>query len=42
MDIGLAIFLFFAASLGLLIYAYERPSRNKGKKLTGRGGDFAE
>ena len=33
MDIGLAIFLFFAASLGLLIYAYERPNKNKGKKL---------
>jgi len=41
MNIGFAIFLIFAAALGLLLYKYERPSTSK-KKLTGRGGDFAE
>jgi hypothetical protein len=41
MDIGVAIFLIFASTVALLLYKYERPS-NKGKKLTGRGGDFAE
>jgi hypothetical protein len=41
MDVGVAIFLIFASTLALLLYKYERPS-SKRKKLTGRGGDFAE
>jgi hypothetical protein len=41
MDTAVIIFIIFALSVGLLIYKYERPAK-KGKKLTGRGGDFAE
>lgn len=41
MDIGLVIFLGFAALILLLIYKFEKPAKNR-KKLTGRGGDFAE
>jgi hypothetical protein len=38
---GVAIFLAFSGLLALLIISYERPSK-KNKKITGRGGDFAE
>jgi hypothetical protein len=38
---GVAIFLAFAGLLALLLISYERPSK-KNKKITGRGGDFAE
>jgi hypothetical protein len=31
----------YGALLGLLIFRYEKPTRDR-KKLTGRGGDFAE
>jgi hypothetical protein len=31
----------YAGLLGLLIFRYEKPTRDR-KKLTGRGGDFAE
>jgi hypothetical protein len=30
----------FAIVLVALLIAYERPARNKKKKITGRGGDF--
>jgi hypothetical protein len=38
---GVAIFLAFSGLLALLLISYERPSK-KNKKITGRGGDFAE
>jgi hypothetical protein len=38
---GVAIFLAFSGLLALLIISYERPPK-KNKKITGRGGDFAE
>lgn len=41
MDIGLVIVLGFAAIILLLIYRFDKPAKNR-KKLTGRGGDFAE
>jgi len=41
MFIGLAIFVIFAALVSLLIFKYERPTRTR-RKITGRGGDFAE
>lgn len=41
MIVGVAIFAAFSGLLALLIISYERPSQ-KQKKITGRGGDFAE
>jgi len=41
MFIGIAIFATFTVLLGLLIFKYERPTRTR-RKITGRGGDFAE
>ena len=38
---GVAIFLAFSGLLAFLIISYERPPK-KNKKITGRGGDFAE
>jgi hypothetical protein len=38
---GVPIFLAFSGLLALLIISYERPPK-KNKKITGRGGDFAE
>jgi hypothetical protein len=38
---GVAIFVAFSGLLALLLISYERPSK-KNKKITGRGGDFAE
>lgn len=41
MILGLAIFSAFTGLVALLIISYERPAK-KNKKITGRGGDFAE
>jgi hypothetical protein len=41
MDIRLVIILGFAAVILTLIYKFESPPKNR-KKITGRGGDFAE
>ena len=41
MIIGFAIFIAFTGLLALLIISYERPAK-KNRKITGRGGDFAE
>jgi hypothetical protein len=41
MIVGIAIFAVFSGLLALLIISYERPTK-KNKKITGRGGDFAE
>jgi hypothetical protein len=41
MIVGIAIFTVFFGLLALLIISYERPAK-KNKKITGRGGDFAE
>jgi hypothetical protein len=41
MVIGIAIFLTFTALLVFLIYKYESPTRAR-RKISGRGGDFAE
>jgi hypothetical protein len=41
MILNLVIFAIYAGLLGMLIFRYEKPTRNR-KKLTGRGGDFAE
>ena len=41
MDLRLLIILGFAGVILTLIYKFESPSKNT-KKLTGRGGDFAE
>lgn len=41
MIVGIAIFALFAGLLALLIFSYESPAK-KNKKITGRGGDFAE
>jgi hypothetical protein len=38
---GVAIFALFAGVLAILIISYERPTRAR-RKITGRGGDFAE
>jgi hypothetical protein len=38
---GISIFAAFAGILALLIISYERPTNSR-RKLTGRGGDFAE
>lgn len=39
--VGIAIVLIFVMLVGILIFKFERPS-TRPKKLTGRGGDFAE
>jgi hypothetical protein len=41
MIVGIAIFAAFAGILAILIISYERPTKSR-RKLTGRGGDFAE
>ena len=41
MDIRIIIILGFAVVISLLIFKFESPAKNP-KKLTGRGGDFAE
>jgi hypothetical protein len=41
MIIGFSIFLLFLGLVATLIFSYEKPSK-KNRKLTGRGGDFAE
>jgi len=41
MDAPIVIFIFFALSVALLLFTYERPNK-KGEKMTGRGGDFEE
>lgn len=41
MIIAISIFAAFSGLLALLIISYERPTK-KNKKITGRGGDFAE
>jgi hypothetical protein len=41
MIVGISIFLAFSGVVALLIISYERPAKKK-KKITGRGGDFAE
>ena len=41
MILGIAIFAAFSGLLALLIISYEKPAR-KNRKITGRGGDFAE
>ncbi len=38
---SLVVLALYAGLLGLLIFRYEKPTRDR-KKLTGRGGDFAE
>jgi hypothetical protein len=38
---GIAIFALFTGVLAILIISYERPTRTR-RKITGRGGDFAE
>lgn len=38
----LAFAIFFSLSLGTFIFVYERPSNSRGKKVSGRGGDFEE
>jgi len=38
---AVAIFALFAGVLAILIISYERPTRAR-RKITGRGGDFAE
>ncbi|CAN2189762.1 hypothetical protein MCEPAE42_00517 [Candidatus Nanopelagicaceae bacterium] len=39
MGIGIAIVALYAFLAGVLIFKYEKPSKNRGK-ITGRGGDF--
>jgi len=41
MIIGITIFVAFAAIIAILIISYERPTKSR-RKITGRGGDFAE
>jgi hypothetical protein len=41
MIVGVAIFAAFSGLIAILIISYERPTK-KNKKITGRGGDFAE
>jgi len=41
MIVGIAIFVAFSGILAILIISYERPTKAR-RKLTGRGGDFAE
>jgi hypothetical protein len=41
MIVGIAIFAAFSGILAILIISYERPTKAR-RKLTGRGGDFAE
>ncbi|MEI6671684.1 MAG: hypothetical protein WCL15_06630 [Actinomycetes bacterium] len=41
MVIGLVIFIAFTFLLAVLIIAYDRPTKAR-RKITGRGGDFAE
>lgn len=41
MIVGVAIFAAFSGLIAILIISYERPVK-KNKKITGRGGDFAE
>jgi hypothetical protein len=41
MVIGIAILLTFTALVAFLIYKYESPTRAR-RKISGRGGDFAE
>jgi len=38
---AVAIFALFAGVLAILVISYERPTRAR-RKITGRGGDFAE
>ncbi|MEN9412233.1 MAG: hypothetical protein RIQ92_670 [Actinomycetota bacterium] len=41
MIVGATIFLVFCGLIAILLFSYEKPSK-KNKKITGRGGDFAE
>ena len=41
MILGLIIFAAFTVLLAVLIVAYDRPTKSR-RKITGRGGDFAE
>ena len=41
MDAPVIIFVLMAALLGILLWIYEHPPKNRGKR-TGRGGDFEE
>jgi len=41
MIVGIAIFAVFVGIVAILIISYERPTKSR-RKLTGRGGDFAE
>ena len=41
MILGLIIFAAFTGLLAVLIVAYDRPTKAR-RKITGRGGDFAE
>lgn len=38
---AVAVFALFAGVLAILVISYERPTRVR-RKITGRGGDFAE
>jgi len=38
---AVAVFALFAGVLAILVISYERPTRAR-RKITGRGGDFAE
>jgi hypothetical protein len=41
MIVGVSIFAVFSGLVAILIFSYEKPQK-KNKKITGRGGDFAE
>jgi len=41
MIVGVTLFLVFSGLVAILIFSYEKPPK-KNKKITGRGGDFAE
>jgi hypothetical protein len=41
MTLAISIIAAFTGIMAILILSYERPTRAR-KKLTGRGGDFAE
>lgn len=41
MTLAISIIAAFTGIIAILILSYERPTRAR-KKLTGRGGDFAE
>jgi hypothetical protein len=41
MVVGISIFIAFTGAVAFLLFSYERPTRTR-RKMTGRGGDFAE